>query len=123
MNKDKLLKTFEIIIFNDELMREKIQNQFRYQHFYRQVSLEEKVYHILLNENQEELIKEKFLKYLICSILKNSSVSPEMMYNTLKRNLNNGLISYRDINYLTNNYDGVTKDYNSCYRKYFCYGL
>lgn len=101
---------FAEIKTRDELIREKIRNHFRHQHFYRRISLEEKIYHILLNENQEELIKEKLLKYLICRILKNSSVNPEMMYNTLKRNLNNGLISYRDINCLTNNYDEVTKD-------------
>ena len=101
---------FAEIKTRDELIGEKIRNNFRHQHFYRRVSLEEKIYHILLNENQEELIKEKLLKYLICRILKNSSVNPEMMYNTLKRNLNNGLISYRDINCLTNNYDEVTKD-------------
>lgn len=94
----------------EESIREKIQNNFRCQDFYRRVTLEEKIYHILLNEVHEELIKEKLLKYLLCRILKNSSIDPEKMYNTLKRNLNNGLISYRDIKCLTDNYDEAMKD-------------
>lgn len=101
---------FAEIKARDELIREKIENQFRHPNFHRQVNLEKGIYDILLNENQEETIKDKFLKYLIDCILKNSSVNQEMMYNTLKRNLNSGLISYRDINYLTNNYDEITKD-------------
>ena len=92
------------------IIDEKIENQFRHPNFHRQVNLEKEIYDILLNENQEETIKEKFLKYLTGRILKNSSVNQEIIYNTLKRNLNNGLISYRDINYLTNNYDEITKD-------------
>lgn len=94
----------------EELIKEKIRNNFRCQNFYRRVTLEEKIYHILLNEIHEELIKEKLLKYLLCRILKNSSIDPEKMYNTLKRNLNNRLISYRDIKCLTDNYDEVMKD-------------
>ena len=94
----------------EESIREKIRNNFRCQDFYRRVTLEEKIYHILLNEVHEELIKEKLLKYLLCRILKNSSIDPEKMYNTLKRNLNNGLISYRDIKCLTDNYDEAMKD-------------
>lgn len=94
----------------EESIREKIRNNFRCQDFYRRVTLEEKIYHILLNEVHEELIKEKLLKYLLCRILKNSSIDPEKMYNTLKRNLNNGLISYKDIKCLTDNYDEVMKD-------------
>lgn len=94
----------------EESIREKIRNNFRCQDFYRRVTLEEKIYHILLNEVHEELIKEKLLKYLLCRILKNSSIDPEKMYNTLKRNLNNGLISYMDIKCLTDNYDEAMKD-------------
>ena len=94
----------------EESIREKIRNNFRCQDFYRRVTLEEKIYHILLNEVHEELIKEKLLKYLLCRILKNSSIDPEKMYNTLKRNLNNGLISYKDIKCLTDNYDEAMKD-------------
>lgn len=94
----------------EKSIREKIRNNFRCQDFYRRVTLEEKIYHILLNEVHEELIKEKLLKYLLCRILKNSSIDPEKMYNTLKRNLNNGLISYRDIKCLTDNYDEAMKD-------------
>lgn len=94
----------------EESIREKIRNNFRCQDFYRRVTLEEKIYHILLNEVHEELIKEKLLKYLLCRILKNSSIDPEKMYNTLKRNLNNGLISYEDIKCLTDNYDEAMKD-------------
>ncbi|MEI3499184.1 MAG: hypothetical protein V8Q71_01540 [Bacilli bacterium] len=93
----------------DEINRKKIQNQFGYKQFRAQVNLEEKIYHILLNENQEELIKEKLLKYLSSCVLISSFVNPEMMYNALKRNLNNGLISYRDISHLTGD-DEVTKD-------------
>ena len=93
----------------DEINRKKIQNQFGYKQFRAQVNLEEKIYHILLNENQEELIKEKLLKYLSSCVLVSSFVNPEMMYNALKRNLNNGLISYRDISHLTGD-DEVTKD-------------
>ena len=94
----------------EKSIRKKIRNNFRCQDFYRRVTLEEKIYHILLNEVHEELIKEKLLKYLLCRILKNSSIDPEKMYNTLKRNLNNGLISYRDIKCLTDNYDEAMKD-------------
>lgn len=101
---------FEEIKTKDQLIKEKLRNCFGNKYYYSHINLEEKIYHILLKENEDELIKEKLLKYLICRILKNSSVNPEMMYNKLKRNLNNGLISYRDINCLVSNYDEVTKD-------------
>ena len=94
----------------DKLIKEKVQNKFGYQHYYPPVSLKNKIYHILLNENQEESIKEKLLKYLIDHILINSSINSEIMYNTLKRNLNNGLISYSDIKCLTDNHNEATKD-------------
>ena len=101
---------FAEIKTRDQLIREKIRNQFSFQYYYSRVSLEEKVYYILLNENQDEIVKEKLLKYLIVRILKDSSVNSEMMYNALKRNLNNGLLNYNDIKCLTSNYDVITKD-------------
>ena len=39
-----------------------------------------------------------------------SNVSPELMYDTIKRNLNYGLLSYNDVHYLTSNWDEGTKD-------------
>lgn len=93
----------------NKLIVEKIEKQFHHS-FYCPISLEEKIYYILLKENQSDLIKEKLLKYLICQIINDSAVNPEMMYNTLKRNLNNGLLSYKDIKSLINNYDAETKE-------------
>jgi len=92
---------FNDIKTKDELFREKLRYQYRIKYYYNSVSLEEKIFHILLNENEDEIIKEKLLKYLVCHILNNGSVDPEMMYNTLKRNLNNKILSYRDIKNLT----------------------
>lgn len=109
-NSKSFEELFADIKKKEESIREKIRNNFRCQDFYRRVTLEEKIYHILLNEVHEELIKEKLLKYLLCRILKNSTIDPEKMYNTLKRNLNNGLISYRDIKCLTDDYDEAMKD-------------
>lgn len=76
-----MVKSFEELFAEikarDELIREKIENQFRHPNFHRQVHLEKEIYDILLNENQEEIIKEKFLRYLTGRILKNSSVNQE----------------------------------------------
>ena len=84
--------------------------RFGYQYYYNRLSLKEKIYHILLKENQDEIIKEKLIKYLIPKILNGSNVSPELMYDTIKRNLNYGLLSYNDVHYLTSNWDEETKD-------------
>lgn len=100
---------FEEIKNKDKLIKKKIKDQFG-KYYYFRIDISEKVYHILLNETQDELLKEKLLKYLICCILKNSSINAEPMYNTLKRNLNNGLLTYNDIQNLTNNFDEQTKD-------------
>lgn len=100
---------FTEIKHKNKLIVEKIEKQFHHS-FYCPISLEEKIYHILLKENQSDLIKEKLLKYLIRQILNDSTVNPEMMYNTLKRNLNNDLLSYKDIKSLINNYDAETKE-------------
>lgn len=101
---------FEDMKRMDDLIKTKICDGSRCQYYYNSVSLQEKIYHILLKETDDEIIKEKLLKYLVCRILKGSSVNPEMMYNTLKRNFNNRLLSYKDVNILTNHYDEVTTD-------------
>ena len=94
----------------DSLIRLKIQNYYKRPYYYNSITLEEKVYHILLKEIEDELIKEKLLKYLTLRILKNSTINQEIMYNTLKRNLNNNILNYKDINLLTSNYNEVDKD-------------
>lgn len=101
---------FTDIKTKDDLINEKICNYYNRKYYYSSVSLKEKIYHILLKENEDEIIKEKLLKYLICRILNNSSVNPEMIYNALKRNLNNKLLSYNDIKCLSDNSDEITKD-------------
>jgi len=73
-------------------------------HLFPKVSLEEKVYHILLTNIDDEIIKEKLLRYIIHPIMKDCSLNPEEVYQTLKRNLNNQLLTYHDINILNNNY-------------------
>lgn len=111
-NKDRTFEDFFVDVRNrDELIRNRICVHYKCPYYYnRSASLKEKIYHILLHENDDEIIKEKLLKYLICCIMKGSSFNPEMIYNTLKRNLNNGLLSYKDVNYLMNDDDIVTKD-------------
>lgn len=108
---DKTFDEFFIEIKKrDDFIDGKIKYNYKYKNYFNKISLEEKVYHILLHENEDEIIKEKLLKYLICRTLKNSSVTPETMYDTLKRNLNNNLLSYKDIKFLTNYYNEATKD-------------
>ena len=99
----------EEVDIKDNLIREKICNGYNRQYYYNKVDLKEKVFHILLHEIEDELIKEKLLNFLLLNIMKDSSVNAEMMYNTLKRNLNNGLLSYADINQLANG-DSQNKD-------------
>ena len=94
----------------DNLIRLKIQNYYKRPYYYNSITLEEKVYHILLKEIEDESIKEKLLTYLTLRILKNSTINQELMYNTLKRNLNNNLLNYKDINLLTSNYNEEDKD-------------
>jgi len=101
---------FEEIRNRESLILQKLCNQTKSSYYYSNYNLEQKIYHILLKENEDESIKEKFLTYLTCKMLDNTSIDKEIIYNTLKRNLNNGLISYTDIIYLTNNYDVETKD-------------
>lgn len=70
------------------------------------IGLEEKMFYILLHDNQDEIIKEKLLKYLICKIIpKDISYNVESFYNHLKRNLNYGLLEYSDIRNLKRNDD------------------
>ncbi len=72
--------------------------------------LNQKVFEILLYEIDDELIKEKMLRYLLSIIMKDSSINSETMYKTLKRNLNYNLLTYKDINNLTSQYDYLNKD-------------
>lgn len=72
--------------------------------------LNEKVFEILLHEIDDESIREKMLRYLLSIIMKDSSVNSEEMYNTLKRNLNYGLLTYKNINDLTDKHDNLNKD-------------
>lgn len=110
-NKGKSFEEFLADIKDrDNLIQRKIREQYKREFYYNKVSLEQKVYHILLHEIQDEIIKEKLLKYLIDHIIKNSSINPEIVYNSLKRNLNNGLLDYIDVKRLMYNSDIVTND-------------
>lgn len=100
--------------FRDVDNKEKqLVNRYGYRNFlYRSdcFSLQEKMYYILLEENQDEIVKEKFLKYLICKVMVGSSLDAEMIYNTLKRNLNNHLLGYDAVKNLTSDRNIENKD-------------
>lgn len=102
--------------FFEEVCRKEAQLTNRYSGFrkclYRtgSFSLKESMYYILLEENQDEIVKEKFLKYLICKVMVGSSLDAEMVYNTLKRNLNNHLLDYDAVKNLTSDRNIENKD-------------
>ena len=81
----------------DNLINGRIRNAYGQKYYYNSVDLPQKVFEILLHEIDDELIKEKMLKYLLTNIMKNSSLNMEEMYNTLKRNLNYNLLTYNDV--------------------------
>lgn len=101
---------FEDIENKDKLLRMKIQYQLKSPNHYYKFTLEEKVYNILFNEIDDEIIKEKLLKYLTICTQKNSHINPELIYNALKRNLNNNFLTYEGIKYLMSNYNETSKD-------------
>ena len=95
----------------EKLIREKIRichNKSIYKYIH---DLRTKVYHVLLNDIEDEEIKEKFINYLLSKIKKDSTIDEEILYNTLKRNLNYRLLNYNDISTLTYNYDNISKDF------------
>lgn len=94
----------------DNLINGRIRDVYRQKYYYNSVDSKQKVFEILLHEIDDELIKEKMLRYLLPIIMKDSSVNSEAMYNTLKRNLNYNLLTYKDINNLTIQYDYLNKD-------------
>lgn len=102
--------------FFEEVCRKEVQLTNRYSGFRKFLyptgafNLKERMYHILLEENQDEIVKEKLLKYLICKVMVGCSLDPEMIYNTLKRNLNNCLLDYATVKNLTGDRDIETKD-------------
>lgn len=73
-------------------------------------SLTQKAYNILLHECDDEIVKEKLLKYLTCKATVGSTLDVETFYNTLKRNLNNDLLEYSDVLKLTTSYYADNKD-------------
>ena len=94
----------------DNLINGRIRDVYKQKYYYNSVDLMQKVFEILLHEIDDELIREKMLRYLLPIIMKDSSVNSEAMYNTLKRNLNYNLLTYIDINNLTSQYDYLNKD-------------
>ena len=91
---------FEELEIKENLISEKIRNGFN-KNCYNLIGLKEIAFHILLHELDDEIIKEKLLKYLLVKIMKDTSVNAELMYNTLKRNINNGLLNYIDVKRLS----------------------
>ena len=88
----------------DNIIRGNSRGNYFYGRYYAG-ELESRIYHVLLHETEDEVIKEKLLEYLIPKIMENSNVNSEMIYNTLKRNLNNNLLEYEDIKKLDGWYD------------------
>lgn len=101
---------FEDIQFKQEAMIGKIHNQFHHKYYFHKIDLKEKAYYILLHETDDEIIKEKLLKYLVQRMMVSGSfVSADALYHTLKRNLNYENLTYRDILNLTNDNDLLDK--------------
>ena len=71
--------------------------------------LDKKVYDIILNDLvKDEIILEKFLKYLITSInIPNTNVNLEQLYNNLKRSIYYNEFKFEDIGKLIHEYDDV----------------
>lgn len=71
--------------------------------------LDKKVYNIILNELvKDEIILEKFLKYLIKSInISNTNVNLEQLYNNLKRSIYYNEFKFEDIGRLIGEYEEI----------------
>ncbi|MBQ7137307.1 MAG: hypothetical protein IJO43_04960 [Bacilli bacterium] len=74
--------------------------------------LEKTVFDIMIKDlKDEEIIVEKFLKSLIQKInLRKTNVKLENVYNTLKRNYYNEILSYDDVKTLVNKYNNDMMD-------------
>ncbi len=73
-------------------------------HDYYSVDIETKIFNYILNECEDEIIKEKFLKYLVDNTLKGTNIGELerlTIYNNLKRGFNNKMLSYKDVLSLT----------------------
>ena len=102
IEKNKPFASFmeEIEEMNNNILR-KIRTTYNWEYYYNDISLEDKIYHILIHEMDDELVKTKFLDYLFNCIISNTSIDRESVYNTLKRNYYNELLTKKDIMNLT----------------------
>lgn len=79
------------------LVSNRIYNAYKRFHYSYSTNFMDKIYEILLHEISDEVVKEKLLRYLLPKIMKNTTVSAEEMYNTLKRNLDYNILNYSDV--------------------------
>ena len=107
VTKDLSFEDFLKKVKNKEhILKNKIAKNYNRKDYYRN-DFNEKVYYILLNEIDDELIKEKLLNYLFENISSDTSLDKELLYNTLKRNIYNNILTYIDIKKLTITYNGL----------------
>ena len=101
-----LLKSIEE---KDRILMNRITTKYN-KYFYPEVSLITKFFHILFNEIEDEEIRGKLLNYLYQETMKNTTANPELVYNTLLRNLNNKQLNYSNYSNLMYDRDPERKD-------------
>ena len=102
---DELNKYIDELEITTRKRMEKLQKR----HYSIYLYLDKKVYDIILNDLvKDEIILEKFLKYLITSInIPNTNVNLEQLYNNLKRSIYYNEFKFEDIGKLIHEYDDV----------------
>lgn len=94
----------------DAILLNRIQTRYNKTYFYPEVSLNTKFFHILFNEIEDEEIKEKLLNYLYQETIKDTTANPEIVYNTLQRNLNTKQLNYYNFSNLMYDRNPESKD-------------
>lgn len=102
---DELNKYIDELEITTRKRMEKLQKR----HYSIYLYLDKKIYDIILNELvKDEIILEKFLKYLIKSInIPSTNVNLEQLYNNLKRSIYYNEFKFEDIGKLIHEYDDV----------------
>ena len=102
---DELNKYIDELEITTRKRMEKLQKR----HYSIYLYLDKKVYDIILNDLvKDEIILEKFLKYLIKYInIPNTNVNLEQLYNNLKRSIYYNEFKFEDIGKLIHEYDDV----------------
>ena len=112
ITKDKSFTEFlSDITEKENNITRKLRSRAKHSSYYYNVDLKSKMFKIILESIEDDIIKEKLLNYIVDNSLdEHSTIDRQTLYVTLKRNLDYHTLTYKDISNLTYSYGNANKE-------------